>query len=96
MPLSLGTKLGPYVVDAPLGAGGMGEVYRARDTRLDRRVAIKVLPTIMAESAELHERFERVTEAPSKRRTRATLRGSGARHEQRPCDTTAGGGRVQR
>ena len=59
MPLSLGTKLGPYVVDAPLGAGGMGEVYRGRDTRLNRPVAIKVLPTVMAESAELHERFER-------------------------------------
>ena len=59
MPLSSGTKLGPYVVDAPLGAGGMGEVYRGRDTRLNRPVAIKVLPTAMAESAELHERFER-------------------------------------
>ena len=59
MPLTSGTRLGPYLIDAPLGAGGMGEVYRARDTRLDRPVAIKVLPTIMAESAELHERFER-------------------------------------
>jgi serine/threonine protein kinase len=44
MPLTSGTKLGPYEVLAPLGAGGMGEVYRARDTRLDRVVAIKILP----------------------------------------------------
>ena len=44
MPLSLGTTLGPYEIQAPLGAGGMGEVYTARDTRLDRTVAIRVLP----------------------------------------------------
>ena len=60
MPLSPGTKLGPYEIVAPLGAGGMGEVYRARDTRLDRTVAIKILPTHLADRAELRERFDRV------------------------------------
>ena len=44
MPITPGTKLGPYEVTAPIGAGGTGEVYRARDTKLDREVAIKVLP----------------------------------------------------
>ncbi len=44
MPLSAGTTLGPYAVTAKIGEGGMGEVYRARDTKLDRQVAIKVLP----------------------------------------------------
>jgi eukaryotic-like serine/threonine-protein kinase len=59
MPLTSGTKLGPYEIIAPLGAGGMGEVYRARDTRLDRDVAIKVLPSHLSESPDLRARFER-------------------------------------
>src|SRR4030088_1038546 len=59
MPLSAGTKLGPYEVLSAIGAGGMGEVYKARDTRLDRIVAIKVLPAHLADRAELRERFER-------------------------------------
>jgi eukaryotic-like serine/threonine-protein kinase len=59
MPLSAGTKLGPYEILSAIGAGGMGEVYRARDTRLDRIVAIKVLPTHLADRAELRERFDR-------------------------------------
>jgi serine/threonine protein kinase len=52
MALSPGTKLGPYEVVAPIGAGGMGEVYRAKDARLDRSVAIKILPIHLCENAE--------------------------------------------
>ena len=59
MPLCIGDRLGPYEILAPLGAGGMGEVYRARDTRLDRDVAIKVLPEHLARSREALARFER-------------------------------------
>src|SRR6201990_643317 len=59
MPLAPGTRLGPYEILAPLGAGGMGEVYRARDTRLDRTVAIKVLPSQTSSSPEVRQRFER-------------------------------------
>jgi pimeloyl-ACP methyl ester carboxylesterase len=59
MALTAGTRLGPYEVVAPLGAGGMGEVYRARDTRLRRDVAVKVLPPHLTESAEARTRFER-------------------------------------
>ena len=58
MPLASGTKLGPYEIPSPLGAGGMGEVYRARDSRLDRDVAIKVLPEAFARDAERLRRFE--------------------------------------
>jgi len=59
MPLSAGTRLGPYEILSPLGAGGMGEVYRARDTRLERDVAIKVLPVLLASDAERLARFTR-------------------------------------
>ena len=59
MPLTSGTTLGPYQIDAPLGAGGMGEVYKATDTRLDRTVAIKVLPAHVADDPDLRQRFER-------------------------------------
>ncbi|MGA2215915.1 MAG: protein kinase [Bryobacteraceae bacterium] len=59
MPLSAGTRLGPYEILAPIGAGGMGEVYRARDTKLDRDVAIKVLPAALAQDPERLARFER-------------------------------------
>ena len=65
MPLSPGTKLGPYEILSPIGAGGMGEVYQAKDTRLDRTVAIKVLPSELAESAERKARFEREARAIS-------------------------------
>jgi serine/threonine protein kinase len=56
---SAGTKFGPYEIASPLGAGGMGEVYRARDTRLDRTVAIKILPTHLSDNPEFKQRFER-------------------------------------
>jgi len=59
VPLTPGTRLGPYEIVAPLGAGGMGEVYRARDTRLGRDVAVKVLPQHLSSSAEVRARFER-------------------------------------
>src|SRR5271168_2494099 len=59
MPLSVGDRLGPYEILAPIGAGGMGEVYRARDTKLDRDVAIKVLPPSFAQDPERLARFER-------------------------------------
>lgn len=59
MGLSPGTRLGPYEILSPVGAGGMGEVYRARDTRLDRTVAIKVLSSHLSENPDLKQRFER-------------------------------------
>ena len=59
MPLVSGTSLGPYQIESPLGAGGMGEVYRARDTRLERTVAIKVLPEHVAADPDLKQRFDR-------------------------------------
>ncbi|MFM2125974.1 MAG: hypothetical protein RL328_2425 [Acidobacteriota bacterium] len=59
MPLNSGEKLGPYQIVAPLGAGGMGEVYRARDTQLEREVAVKVLPRAMAADPERLARFDR-------------------------------------
>jgi serine/threonine protein kinase/Tol biopolymer transport system component len=59
MPLAAGTKLGPYEIQSAIGAGGMGEVYRARDTRLDRVVAIKILPAALAADPQFRERFDR-------------------------------------
>src|SRR3979490_1853716 len=59
MTLAAGSKLGPYEIAAPLGAGGMGEVYRARDTRLERTVAIKILPAQFSSDPVRKQRFER-------------------------------------
>src|SRR5205809_5816779 len=59
MPLTPGSRLGPYEIVAPLGAGGMGEVFRARDPRLGRDVAIKALPAAFAQDLERLARFER-------------------------------------
>src|ERR1700732_393395 len=59
MPVSSGSRLGPYVILSPLGAGGMGEVYRALDTRLERTVAIKVLPAHLSNDPSLQQRFLR-------------------------------------
>ena len=65
MPLTSGTKLGPYEIQSALGAGGMGEVYRARDIRLDRTVAVKVLASHLSSSPELKQRMEREARAIS-------------------------------
>jgi Tol biopolymer transport system component len=65
MPLTSGAKLGPYEIQSPLGAGGMGEVYRALDTRLDRTVAIKILASHLSSSPELKQRMEREARAIS-------------------------------
>ena len=65
MALTSGTRLGPYEIESALGAGGMGAVYRARDTRLDRIVAIKVLPDALAADPQFRERFDREARAIS-------------------------------
>jgi Tol biopolymer transport system component len=65
MTLTAGNRLGPYEILAPIGAGGMGEVYKARDTRLERTVAVKVLPEHLSQNADLRQRFEREARAIS-------------------------------
>src|SRR5580698_1962747 len=65
MSLVSGTKLGPYEIQSPLGAGGMGEVYRAKDTRLDRMVAVKILPSHLSDNVEAKQRFDREARAIS-------------------------------
>src|SRR5271156_1800561 len=66
MPLAPGAKLGPYEILSPLGIGGMGEVYRALDTRLGRNVAIKVLPESLSQKPDLRERLEQEARTISK------------------------------
>ena len=66
MSLEAGTKLGPYEILAQLGAGGMGEVYRAKDTKLKREVALKVLPDSFAGDPERMARFQREAEVLAK------------------------------
>src|SRR5262249_11505396 len=65
MPLVIGTRLGPYEVGAVIGTGGMGEVYKGRDTRLDRSVAIKVLTAALGADPQFRDRFEREARAIS-------------------------------
>ena len=59
MTIAAGTRLGPYEISSRIGAGGMGEVWKARDTRLERNVAIKVLPPALASDTQFRQRFER-------------------------------------
>ena len=75
--ITAGTRLGPYEILAPLGAGGMGEVYRARDERLERIVAVKVLPQHLSASPEIRQRFEREAKISSSpiRHARSTTSG---------------------
>ena len=86
MALNSGTKLGPYEIVAPIGAGGMGEVYRARDTRLGREVALKVLPVSFASDPDRMARFEREAEGTRFSQSsehRAYLRAGGFRRHSR-------------
>src|SRR5688500_17337784 len=74
MSLAPGTRLGPYEIVSPLGAGGMGEVYKGIDTRLDRAVAIKVLPEHVASDAALKQRFDREAKIISSSTIRISVR----------------------
>ena len=74
MTLAAGERLGPYEILSPIGAGGMGEVYKARDSRLDRTVAIKVLPEKSMPSAEARQRFEREAKTISSSPIRTSVR----------------------
>src|ERR1700728_632366 len=65
MTLTAGTRFGPYEVQSPIGAGGMGEVYRAKDTRLDRTIAVKILPSHLSDNSDAKQRFDREARAIS-------------------------------
>jgi eukaryotic-like serine/threonine-protein kinase len=83
MALTSGTRFGPYEIQSPLGAGGTGEVYRARDTRLEREVAIKVLPANLSSDTSLRQRLEREAKAISRlsHPNICTLHGIGHQHD---------------
>ena len=80
MPLSAGDRLGPYEILAPIGAGGMGEVYRARDTKLDHEIAIKVLPAALAQDPQRLARFEREAKVLASLFVGSSRRASAARY----------------
>ena len=80
MPLIPGTRLGPYEILAAIGAGGMGEVYRARDTRLGRDVAVKILSTHLSFDPDLKRRFEREAVQIPVRKSMAALDKDGGYH----------------
>jgi len=84
LPSLIGTKLGPYEILTKLGAGGMGEVYKALDTRLDRTVAVKTPPPLVPASPEFRERFERGARAISQLDQPNTGPRFPARHDGRP------------
>src|SRR5436190_12954458 len=91
MSLQPSTRLGPYEIISSIGAGGMGEVHRARDTQLDRIVAVKVLPEHLSSNPQLHERFEREARAISSPEPSAYLpavRRRPSRRNRLPCDTS--------
>ena len=83
MALQAGQKLGPYEIVALLGAGGMGEVYRARDARLGREVAVKILPASLASNEERRRRFEQHDDLLGRQEVGQLA--SGARRPQRFC-----------
>ncbi len=86
MALSPGIGLGPYEILTPLGVGGMGEVYRARDTRLDRTVAIKVLPAHLSENPRLRQRFEREARALASLAYSAQMRREASSEKTESCN----------
>jgi serine/threonine protein kinase len=87
MALASGTKLGPYEIVSPLGAGGMGEVYRARDSALGRDVAIKVLPSAFSADADRLRRFKQEAQAAAAlTHSKKRIRVHSTNHRERPPD----------
>ena len=94
--LTSGARLGPYEVQSPIGAGGMGEVYRARDTRLDRAVAIKLLPASFADRPERRQRFHIEARAISSFSTRTSARCSMSVNRTARCSSSWNTSRARR